>query len=192
MLLSLDILNESFQRKYAKEYSANRRERSDMGRGCIPVWGGQGTGRRRRPPSCLSLGNPLDYRISPISPRCSSAAPPEHSLSLSRDALRCPLAVVSAYPSFSFSHHSHRILSIAIIGTLHTANPSGPRTNTEYPLASVLRVEGRLFFSVALNTEHSSTLCNRRIRARGSPSPRGETESEWILVSRSDARRGRG
>lgn len=72
-----------------------------------------------------------------------------------------------SYPSFSFSHHSHRILSIAIIGTLHTEDPPGPRTNTEYPLARVLREGGRFLFSVAPSTKHlSSTLCNRRIRAR--------------------------
>lgn len=69
---------------------------------------------------------------------------PEHSLA---EDLRRPAAV---YPLFSFSHHSHRILSIAIIGTLHTADPPGPRTNTEYPLARVLRVEGR--FSLPLRT----------------------------------------
>lgn len=49
---------------------------------------------------------------------------------------------VCAYPliSLSFSHHSHRILPIAIIDcTLHTADFFGPRTkHRKYPLACIL------------------------------------------------------
>lgn len=129
-------------------------------------------------PHVSPWGIPLDYRISPISPRCSSAAPPR-ALSR-RDALRCPLAVVSAYPSFSFSHHSHRILSIAIIGTLHTADPSAPRTNTELstgPVSSAWRDD---YFSLplsTLNTRNRRTLCYRRIRARARRIPESSRKS---------------
>jgi len=51
---------------------------------------------------------------------------------------------------------------ISIIGTLHYANPSGPRTNTEYPLMS-WRDDP---FSFSLSTKHSSTLGEWKTRVR--------------------------
>lgn len=135
-------------------------------------------------------GESLDYRISSISP---AATPPP--LPRAFDESTTVFLARWMYPSLSsslplylssfLSHHSHRILSISIIGTLHSADPSGPRTNTEYPLAR----GPILLFSFPLGTKHSSTLGERTAgsRARFSPPPLVREDPRILDFSRAQA-----
>lgn len=64
-------------------------------------------------------GESLDYRISSMSPAATPRPLPRaHPLALSAAFLHCPRVTPCVYPSAlspspSFSHHSHRILSIS-------------------------------------------------------------------------------
>lgn len=152
-LLLLDISDDSFHLfRNAKRSTRDRilvnRRKVCRGAYLYEVGKEQDVGGGR--PHVSPWGIPRLPHIIDIPCCCSSAAlsstPPR-----SRWILHCPLVTpfLCILRSLSFSHHSHRILSISIIGTLHSADPSGPRTNTEYPLACVLRVEGRSFFLFA-------------------------------------------
>jgi len=93
-------------------------------------------------------GESLDYRISSISPAVALRPFPRTLLRASIDPPLSSRHVVCV--SFAF----FLFLSLttlteyyrSLLSALHFADPSGPRTNTEYPLAYVLRVEGRSFF----------------------------------------------
>lgn len=122
--------------------------------------------------------------------------PLEHSR---RDALRCSVAVSSVHVSLVLFLSP---LSPNIIDRYyrHTAHRRSSRSAHQHRIihwpVCPLRVGGTDYFSPPLS-EHSTLVIgehfvSRRIRVRDSPSLRGKTESEWILVSRSDARRGRG
>lgn len=127
---------------------------------CIPVWSGQGTGRRWRPSSCLSLGNPSTtaYHRYPLLLLLGRSL--EHSSALSMDP---PLSSRHAVSCVSFA----LFLSLTTLTEYYRSLLSAHCTPQILPVrAPTPNIHWRVSFawkddlsSFSLSTKHSWTLC---------------------------------
>lgn len=114
----------------------------------VPVWDEQGTGRRWRPPSCLSLGNPSTtaYHRYPLLLSRSL----EHSMDPPLSSRHAVCRILRALFLSFFSPLSPNIIDLYY---RHTALRRSFQATHQHRIS--LRVEGRSFFLFALNTrEH--------------------------------------